>query len=98
MILKQINQSILVEYLKSNQALIEEILREQQQQQEQSQHSLTQGEQLLMAKDVAKILDCSEDWVYRNSKRLPFTRKLGAKNLRFSKQGLEKWLASKRMN
>lgn len=95
--LQLIKQSVLAEYLKSNQALMEEIVRDQQQQQLQSQHT-SQTDQMLMAKDVAKILGCSEDWVYRNAKTLPFTRKLGRKNLRFSKSGLEKWLASRKVN
>jgi predicted DNA-binding transcriptional regulator AlpA len=97
MILKLIDKSVLADYLKAHQSLIEEIIRDQQHQ-EQRSGKPPQNEQMLMAKEAAKILACSEDWLYRNAKKLPFARKLGPKNLRFSKSGLEKWLASRQVN
>jgi predicted DNA-binding transcriptional regulator AlpA len=48
---------------------------------------------LLDAEQAAKILSVSVEWLYRNAKRLPFTRKLGHKMLRFSSVGIQKYLA-----
>ena len=50
-------------------------------------------DRLIDAEEAAKILSVSVEWVYRNSKRLPFTRKLGHKMLRFSSVGIQKYLA-----
>jgi predicted DNA-binding transcriptional regulator AlpA len=57
-----------------------------------------EDERLLNADEAAKILNLSTDWLYRNAKRLPFTRKLGPKMLRFSHQGIMKWLATRRLS
>jgi predicted DNA-binding transcriptional regulator AlpA len=43
---------------------------------------------------AAKILKVSEDWLYRHYK-LPFVRKLGPKMLRFSYQGILKWMETR---
>ena len=51
---------------------------------------------LLGAGAAAKLLCVSEDWLYRNAKKLPFTRKLGPKMLRFSSLGIQKYLAIKK--
>ena len=55
-------------------------------------------ERLLDAEEAARILSVSADWLYRHAKRLPFTRKLGSKMLRFSYQGILKWLATRKMS
>ncbi len=52
-------------------------------------------DELLTAADAAKLLNVSEDWMYRRSGRLPFTRRLSRKALRFSKAGLLKWRRAK---
>jgi predicted DNA-binding transcriptional regulator AlpA len=52
-------------------------------------------DRLLDAAEAAKVLSVSEDWLYRHAKKLPFTRKLGPKMLRFSYQGIMKYLASR---
>jgi predicted DNA-binding transcriptional regulator AlpA len=44
---------------------------------------------------AAEILSVSEDYIYHNLKTLPFVRKLGPKMLRFSFNGIQKWIASK---
>ena len=54
-------------------------------------------DRLLDAAEAAKMLSVSEDWLYRN-KKLPFTRKLGPKMLRFSYQGMVKWLATRKLS
>ena len=50
-------------------------------------------DRLVDAEEAAKILSVSVEWLYRNAKRLPFTRKLGHKMLRFSSVGIQKYLA-----
>jgi len=54
------------------------------------------GDHLLDAEEAAKMLAVSPDWLYRHASRLPFTRKLGPKMLRFSYQGIQKWLATRK--
>ena len=53
-------------------------------------------DRLLDADEAAKILSVSEDWLYRHAKKLPFSRKLGHKMLRFSYQGMVKWLSTRK--
>jgi predicted DNA-binding transcriptional regulator AlpA len=53
-------------------------------------------EKLLSAKDAAKLMSVSPDWLYRNAATLPFARKLGRRSLRFSKKELEKYLNTRR--
>ena len=55
-------------------------------------------DRMLDAKEASLMLSMSEDWLYRNAKKLPFTRKLGPKMLRFSYQGIKKWLATRILN
>jgi predicted DNA-binding transcriptional regulator AlpA len=54
-------------------------------------------DRLLDAAEAAKLLCVSEDWLYRNGRRLPFTRKLGPKMLRFSALGIQKYLAARKI-
>ena len=49
-------------------------------------------DRLLDAEEAAKVLCVSPDWLYRHAKRLPFSCKLGPKMLRFSYQGIQKYL------
>ena len=53
-------------------------------------------DKLLDPAAAAKLLSVSEDWLYHQAKRLPFTRKLGPRLLRFSEQGILKWIQSKK--
>jgi excisionase family DNA binding protein len=53
---------------------------------------LRDEDRLLTIDQVAQRLSVSKDWVYRNGRRLTFTRKLGPKLIRFSEAGLQKWL------
>src|SRR5262247_794607 len=55
-------------------------------------------DRLLTADKAAEMLAVSPDWLYRNAKKLPFTRKLGPKMLRFSNQGIAKWLETRKFN
>ena len=62
------------------------------------EHTLNQQDRLFDADKAAEILSVSVDWLYRNAKRLPFTRKLGPKMLRFSSVGLQKYIAGRKPN
>jgi predicted DNA-binding transcriptional regulator AlpA len=53
-------------------------------------------ERLLDIDEAAKIMSVTTDWLYHNRKKLPFTRKLGHKMLRFSYVGLLRWMDSKK--
>jgi predicted DNA-binding transcriptional regulator AlpA len=55
-----------------------------------------EADRMLDAKEAARALSVSEDWLYRHAKKLPFARKLGPKMLRFSEQGLVKWMATRK--
>jgi predicted DNA-binding transcriptional regulator AlpA len=52
-------------------------------------------DRLLDAKETAKVLCVSEEWLYRNAKKLPFTRKLGHKILQLSHLGIQKYIAAR---
>jgi len=56
----------------------------------------TVSERLLTADEAAQLLAVSPDWLYRNSRRLSFARKLAPKMLRFSYVGIVKWLATRK--
>src|SRR5262245_35698473 len=49
------------------------------------------SEQLLTVEEAAQKLGCSEDWLYRQSKKLPFVVRFG-RQLRFSELGIEKYI------
>ncbi len=51
-----------------------------------------QGDRLLGVQEAARKLGLSKDYLYRHAKALPFTRRLGPRQLRFSEQGIEKYI------
>lgn len=51
-------------------------------------------DRLLTVKEVAPRLGVTPRWLYRHAKRLPFTRKLTRKTLRFSEIALRRWEAA----
>ena len=53
-------------------------------------------DRLLDVNEASKILSVSPDWLYRHRGKLPFTHRLGPKMLRFSYQGIQKYLASRK--
>ena len=57
-----------------------------------------ESDRLLTAEEAARMLSVSPDWLYRNVRKLPFSRKLGPKMLRFSKLGIEKWIAVRKIS
>ena len=54
-------------------------------------------DRLLETEEAAKVLAVSPDWLYRHAKKLPFTRKLGPKMLRFSSKDIDKYLATRKI-
>jgi len=47
---------------------------------------------LLTAAETAQRLKVSEDHIYRNANKFPFTVRLGPNQLRFSSKGIEKYI------
>ena len=56
---------------------------------------LCEKDRLLTAQESAKMLAVSPEWLYRNANKLPFTRRLGPKVLRFPQRGIERWIATR---
>ena len=55
-------------------------------------------DRMLKIAEAAKVLDVSEDWLYRHKDSLPFARKLGRGLLRFSSKEIQKWLATRKVS
>ncbi len=47
------------------------------------------------AEEAAGLLGVSPGWLYKNSRKLPFTVKLHSKMLRFSHTGIQRYIAAK---
>jgi len=62
-----------------------------------NQNGQQEGDRLLDAEEASSLLSVSPDWLYRHGSRLPFTRKLAPRVLRFSYQGIQKYLATKKL-
>jgi len=56
----------------------------------------TSSETLLTAAEAAVLMNVKPRWLYRHGAKLPFTRRISRKNLRFSEAGLRRWLATKK--
>jgi excisionase family DNA binding protein len=50
---------------------------------------------LLTPDEAAAMIGVNRRWLYRHSAKLPFTRRISRKSLRFSEAGLHRWLAAK---
>jgi len=59
-------------------------------------NGLEDTERLLSPVQAAERLGVTLRWLYRNAKRLPFTRKLTGRTLRFHEQGLARYIREKR--
>src|SRR5262245_26438399 len=55
-----------------------------------------ESERLLAPPDAAALLGVTVSWLYRHADRLPFSRRLSRKALRFSELGLRRWLATRK--
>ena len=56
--------------------------------------SATEKDTPLTAEQAAALIGVSRRWIYRNAARLPFTRRISRKTLRFSEAGLHRWIAA----
>ncbi len=52
------------------------------------------GARLLTVEDAAQKLGVGRDWLYRRAANLPFTVRVG-RALRFSEEGLDRWIRSR---
>ncbi len=53
-------------------------------------------DRLLSTAEAALMLGHSSKWIYRHVADLPFARRIGPRDLRFSLHGLRKWQAGRR--
>jgi hypothetical protein len=53
-------------------------------------------DRLLTPQETSAILNVPLRWLYRHAGRLPFTRRLSRKRLRFSETGLRRYLETRR--
>lgn len=53
-------------------------------------------DRLLRADEVAARTGLSRDYIYRHADAFPFTRRVGRRAVRFSEQGLDRWLRTRR--
>ena len=53
------------------------------------------ADRLLTVEEAAGVLAVERTWLYRHADTLPFTRKLSPGTLRFSSNGLQRWMASR---
>lgn len=53
--------------------------------------SSSDGDRLLSAKEAAAKLGSSSDWLYRHSRSLPFTVRMG-RRVQFSEAGIERYI------
>ncbi len=51
-----------------------------------------EDDRLLAVEEAAEKLGVPRDWLYRHSKKLPFTVRLGRRHLRFSARGIERYI------
>jgi predicted DNA-binding transcriptional regulator AlpA len=57
--------------------------------------SPTHGDATVDVDEAARLLGMSRSWVYRHASRLPFTRRVGRRALRFSTSGIRRYLAAR---
>lgn len=50
------------------------------------------ADRLLTVEDASERLGLSKDWLYRHADKLPFSVRIGPRQLRFSAQGIEKYI------
>jgi predicted DNA-binding transcriptional regulator AlpA len=51
------------------------------------------GDDLLDASETARRIGMSVGWLYKHASRLPFTRRVGPRSVRFSAEGIHRYLA-----
>lgn len=58
--------------------------------------TMSQRDTLLTTEQAAGLMGVNRKWLCRHAAKLPFTRRISRKNLRFSEAGLRRWLAAKK--
>lgn len=53
-------------------------------------------DRMLTPDEAAQMLRRSRLWIYRNSKRLPFVKRISRKSLLCSEAGVKRWLATRK--
>ena len=53
------------------------------------------SDRMLDVNEAAQRLGVGVRWLYRHADELPFTRRLGTRTLRFSEEGVDRWLATR---
>jgi excisionase family DNA binding protein len=54
--------------------------------------NVSQQDTLLTTEKAAELMGVTPRWLYRHAGKLPFTRRISRKNLRFSEAGLRRWI------
>jgi hypothetical protein len=55
------------------------------------------ADQWLTCEEAAKLLHRSPRWIWRGKAKLPFVRVISGRSLLCSRQGIEKWLAGRKV-
>jgi predicted DNA-binding transcriptional regulator AlpA len=55
-------------------------------------------DRLLAAEEVARMLGVTKRWVQRRAPRLPFSRRISVRSVRYSEAGLKRWMANRQMS
>jgi predicted DNA-binding transcriptional regulator AlpA len=55
------------------------------------------GDRLLTAEEVARMLGVTKRWVQRRARRLPFSRRISVRSVRYSEAGLKRWMANRQI-
>jgi predicted DNA-binding transcriptional regulator AlpA len=55
------------------------------------------GDRLLTADEVASTLGVNRRWVQRRARRLPFARRISEHSIRYSENGLKRWMANRQI-
>ena len=55
-------------------------------------HIEPEGDRLLDVKQASVTLGVTEDWLYRHAAKLPFTVRMGTKQLRFSEARIDRYI------
>lgn len=64
---------------------------------ERSAQADTSDDRLLTTAEAATELRCSTKWMYRHVRQLPFARRMGPRDFRFSLKGLRAWQARQKV-
>jgi len=62
----------------------------------QTGDQVDRGDRLLKPEEAAPMLNVTKRWMYAHAKKLPFTRRLSRKALRFSEVGLLRWKSARK--